>query len=164
MKAAALAGVLFLFACHGQISHPSKMGTKSKFTAKPTANDCTTEPNGDKVWYPELTPFFQEGYRVTFDSWPAICKAGKWITDTAELDRRDKEERPRRELLAALKSRSLTKTELLQVMQYGSYILVEPLRPFIKSEIDAEFAALLQLQVLLARACPDAPEKKEGAR
>lgn len=81
-----------------------------------TAKDCKTEPNGDKMWYPAYPgDYYPEGYHVQFESWPAVCLAGKWVTDAPRAAELESSRRMQDDFLAALSTRKLSHAELLRI-------------------------------------------------
>lgn len=124
-------------------------GQKAAKSPKLTINDCTTEPNGDKIWYPNTQPFYPENTHMQFNSWYTVCKTGKWVTDKQRQDEVYEMDRPRRELLNALRTRVLTVQELKQVASMGSRLLVEDNTPYTQSDVDAKFSNLLKIQELM---------------
>lgn len=121
-------------------------------THKPTppASACKTEPNGAKIWYPEMSEFsppgFRDGYRINFDGWPAICANGKWITDEEEVKKEREYRKPLDELVAAASSRLLTVEETKRLLQYGPMIFTRENTTFREADINRQFDNLLFLQ------------------
>jgi hypothetical protein len=145
VKTAILALLLSSLAC----SQTKPVAAHAKVQSKPKPGDCLREPNGDKMWYPEETPFYPEGQRIMFETWPTICKGGKWVTDDASAKEIDDRERPKRELAEAAKTRALTDDELKKFMAYGPYIYVREGEQFRQEEIDRKFQAALTFQSIL---------------
>lgn len=122
-------------------------GHKPRAIAGP--KDCTTEPNGDKIWYPDIAPFYPEGSQIRFETWPAVCQAGKWITNTEEATRVAKENQWKSDLIWAARSRILTSTEMQLLRDQGDNLFIEPGQTYRQGDIDREFNSLLEQQFLL---------------
>lgn len=111
---------------------------------------CTTEPNGDKAWNPSSYP---EGQHIQFDSWAAVCRAGKWTTDKDSQRAIDERTMQRGRLLNAAQTRLLAPEELKRLMGYGSQIFIPEYGAYRQQDIDRadrKFSDLLQFQILLA--------------
>lgn len=111
---------------------------------------CKTQPNGDKVWYPDTNEFsppgYPDGYQIQFDAWPAKCSKGKWITDEQRLREQQESRKPMDELLVAASSRLLSVEETKSLLNYGPYIFTHTGESYRQSDIERKFDNLLFLQ------------------
>lgn len=141
MKSSLFLMLLALCAC-GQTSVKHKL---------PLPTDaCKTEPNGDKIWYPDTNQFsppgYPDGYQIRFDAWPSKCSKGKWVTDDEAVKEEQSRRKPIDDLIAAAGSRLLSVEETKKLLDYGPTIFAYEGQPYYPADIERKFDNLLFLQ------------------
>ena len=157
MKNIKTLSILILLVCCALVSN-----SQTKTTPRVADKNCHTEPNGDKIWYPEVYKFYPDGMRINFDGIPMVCRAGTWSFDSEKAEENQRRDQPRQDLLNALRTRPLTAKELVDLNKFGgSLILVTENVSYRQSDIDAQYAALLKVQELMQLADKCGAPKEE---